>query len=80
MGVDFLLEQNYNYCRSRKGGDYVAPRVGRPPKEVTKNVNIGFRITKETADKLQWCANELKVSRVEVIERGIDLVEKDIKK
>ena len=58
----------------------VSPRTGRPPKEVTKSVNLGLRITKETADKLQKCADILHISRTEVIEKGIDLVEAEIKK
>ena len=58
----------------------MSPRTGRPPKEVTKSVNLGLRITKETADKLERCAQELHVSRTEVIETGIDLVERSLKK
>lgn len=58
----------------------MSPRTGRPPKEKTKNVNLGLRISEETAEKLQTCAESLKVSRTEVIEKGIDLVEKSLKK
>lgn len=58
----------------------MAPRMGRPPKEVTKNVSLGLRISKETSDKLQKCADALGISRTEVIERGIDLVDKGLKK
>jgi hypothetical protein len=58
----------------------MAPRMGRPPKEVTKNVSLGLRISKETSDKLQKCADTLGISRTEVIERGIDLVDKGLKK
>ena len=58
----------------------MSPRTGRPPKEITKSVSIGLRITKETADKLQRCADELQISRTEVIERGIDKVAEDIEK
>ncbi len=56
------------------------PKTGRPHKDITKNVNLGLRITQETADKLQKCSETLGVSRTEVIERGIDLVEAEIKK
>lgn len=58
----------------------MAPKLGRPRKEVTKNVALGLRISQETAEKLQKCADSLKISRTEVIEKGIDLVEKQIKK
>jgi len=58
----------------------MSPRTGRPHKEVTKSVNIGLRLTRETADKLQKCADSLGISRTEVIEKGIDLVEEGINK
>lgn len=58
----------------------MSPRTGRPHKDVTKNVSLGLRLTQETADKLQRCAKTLGISRTEVIEKGIDLVEKDMKK
>lgn len=58
----------------------MSPRTGRPHKDVTKSVNLGLRLTKETADKLQRCAESLGISRTEVIEKGIDLVDETIKK
>ena len=58
----------------------MSPKTGRPPKDITKNVNLGLRITKDTADKLQRCADALGISRTEVIEKGIDLVDAEIKK
>lgn len=58
----------------------MSPRTGRPHKDVTKCVNLGLRLTKETADKLQRCAELLNLSRTEVIEKGINLVEAEIKK
>ena len=58
----------------------MSPKMGRPPKEITKNVSIGFRITKETSEKLQRCADALGISRTQVIEKGIDLVEESLKK
>lgn len=56
----------------------MSPRTGRPPKTVTKSESLQLRITKETAEKLGRCANELGVSRTAVIERGIDLVAEEI--
>lgn len=58
----------------------MSPRTGRPHKDVTKSVSLGLRLTEETAKKLQRCANALEISRTEVIERGIDLVEAEIEK
>ena len=58
----------------------MSPRTGRPPKESTKEVSLGLRISNETAEKLRYCADKLGISRTQVIEKGIDLVEKKIKK
>jgi hypothetical protein len=58
----------------------MSPKTGRPHKDITKSVNLGLRLTKETADKLQRCAETLGISRTEVIEKGIDLVDETIKK
>lgn len=58
----------------------MSPKMGRPKKDVTKSVEIGLRLTKETADKLQRCADEMGTTRTAVIERGIDLVEAELKK
>lgn len=54
-------------------------QLGRPPKEVTKNINIGFRLSKETVDKLVECAEKMQTTRTAVVEKGIDLVYKSIK-
>jgi hypothetical protein len=58
----------------------MSPKIGRPHKDITKNVNLGLRITQETADKLQECSYILKISRTEVIEKGINLVYEGLKK
>ena len=58
----------------------MSPKTGRPHKDITKSVNLGRRLTKDNADKLQRCAETLGISRTEVIEKGIDLVDETIKK
>lgn len=59
----------------------MSPRTGRPPKEdQKKSVRIEIRITENRAEQLKRCAESLGISRAEVIERGIDLVEESIKK
>lgn len=52
----------------------MSPRTGRPSKEVTKSESLQMRITKETAIKLQQCADSLGITRTAVVEKGIDLV------
>lgn len=78
--MTFCPNNNIIIAGAKSEVNAVSPRTGRPPKEITKNINLGLRLTKETADKLQWCADTLEISRTEVIEKGIDLVEAELKK
>lgn len=57
----------------------MSPRTGRPKSENPKCVKMNIRISKQTAQDLQECADALNISRVNVIERGVDLVKKQIK-
>ena len=41
---------------------------------------MNIRISQETANDLQECAEALNISRVNVIEKGIELVKKQLKK
>lgn len=72
----------YNIKHGQKlGGDRVSPKTGRPYKgDAKKNVRIEIRITEEKSEQLKRCAKTLKISRAEVIEHGIDLVEAEIEK
>ena len=58
----------------------MSPRTGRPPTENPKNVKMNIRITEKTAKDLQECADKLNISRIGVIEKGIQLVKDDLKK
>ena len=66
--------------RRKVGGDEVSPKTGRPPVENPKSVKMNIRISQETANDLQECAEALNISRVNVIEKGIELVKKQLKK
>ena len=59
----------------------MSPRTGRPIKgEEPKNISLQLRISKKTADELKECAEILKVSRTEVIEKAVDNIFKKLKK
>lgn len=58
----------------------MSPRTGRPPLENPKSVKMNIRISEETAKDLQECAEALQISRVNVIEKGIQLVKADLDK
>lgn len=53
---------------------------GRPPIDNPKNVRLEIRLTKEEAELLQHCADELKTTRTEVINKGVRMVAAEIKK
>lgn len=59
----------------------MSPRTGRPPKAgTTKNVRLEIRLTEEKAEQLKKCAERLNTSRSDVIERGIDMVDRETQK
>lgn len=48
-------------------------KKGRPPKnEKSKNVSLQLRLTEKTANELKECAEFLKISRTEVIEKSVE--------
>lgn len=58
----------------------MSPRTGRPPVDNPKSVKMNIRISEETAKDLQECADALKISRVNVIEKGIQQVKANLDK
>lgn len=50
----------------------------RPKSDKSKNIRFNIRITKETSEKLEDCAKKLETSKADVVERGIDLVKKEL--
>ncbi len=74
-----MLEQYIIIAGAEKGCN-MAPKRGRPRKENPKNIELGIRLTQQKADDLQQCADLLGITRTEVIERGIELVKKSLRK
>lgn len=58
----------------------MSPRTGRPPVENPKSIKMNIRISESVAKDLQECADALNVSRVNVIEKGIELVKASLEK
>lgn len=52
----------------------------RPKSNKSKNIRFNIRITKETSEKLEYCASRLDTSKSNVIEQGIDLVKNELDK
>ncbi len=56
----------------------MSPKLGRPPKENPRNVNLNIRITNDEAKRIQKCADKMNMTRTDTIMKGIGLVEKEI--
>ena len=56
----------------------MSPRIGRPPKEHPRNVNLNIRITKEESERIQNCADKLNMTRTDTIMKGIAMGEKEV--
>ena len=54
--------------------------LSRPKSDKSKNVRFEIRMTAETAEKLEYCAEKLGITRTDVLHRGIDLVKLEIDK
>ena len=59
----------------------MSPRTGRPPKgKESRTEKINLRISKDEVQKIQNCADQMKVSRTDAIMKGIDLLEAELDK
>lgn len=52
----------------------------RHKSDKSKNMRFEIRMAKETAEKLEYCAEKLEATKSEVIRRGIELVKKELDK
>lgn len=59
----------------------MSPRTGRPPVNgESRKEKLNIRLTKKEKDRIDRCAEELKISRTDTIMKGIGLVEDEIGK
>lgn len=57
----------------------MSPRTGRPT-ENPKKIRLEIRMSEKEALDLQECAETLKITKTDVINKGIQMVKKSIKK
>ena len=57
----------------------MSPRTGRPTSN-KKTERLEIRLTPDEAKLLQTCSDELKITKTEVINRGIQLVKAELDK
>ena len=72
--LDFLWHTNYNIIVAQKVGDKMPPKTGRPQAKNPLTIEIKARIDKSTNDKLIKYCKENKVTRTDVVRKGIQLV------
>ena len=58
----------------------MSPRTGRPKIDNPKSVQVTARLQAETVEKLEECAEALKITKAEVIRKGIEIIHQGIKK
>lgn len=52
----------------------------RQKSDKSKNLRFEIRMTHETAEKLDYCARTLQVTKTEVILKGIEMVKSELEK
>ena len=79
--MTFCAHKNIINVRTRKRGETMVPKkAGRPPSDETMTDRIFVRVSKETVKKLDECTQELKMSRSDVVRKGIDMVHESLKR
>lgn len=69
----------FTRANKKKGSDAMSPlKKGQKLTDNPKNVSLNLRLTKSQADDLQYCAEKLKTSRTDVINRGVQKIKEEI--
>lgn len=64
-----------------KGVDRLSPRTGRPPlQDVSRTEKLNIRLTKKEKEDIEYCSENLNLSRTDTIMKGIELVKEKITK
>lgn len=65
----------------QKRGDEMSPRTGRPIKGDSKrDKSLQLRMSQQELDLLDECAKSLKITRTDVVNKGIQLVKTELDK
>ena len=52
----------------------MSPAHGRPPSKDPKNNNTRIRLTDREVQKLEYCSQQLGMTKADVIRKGIDMI------
>lgn len=58
----------------------MSPKMGQKLTDNPKNVKLNLRLTKQEAEDIQYCADKLHTTRVDVVNRGIRKIKEEIDK
>ena len=58
----------------------MSPKLGQKLTDNPKNVQLNLRLTKQEAEDIQYCADKLHTTRVDVVNRGVRKVKEEIDK
>lgn len=58
----------------------MSPKLGQKLTDNPKTVKLNLRLTKQEAEDIQYCADQLNTTRVDVINRGVKKIKEEIDK
>nr|DAI50708.1 MAG TPA: NikA, BACTERIAL CONJUGATION, RELAXASE, DNA [Bacteriophage sp.] len=58
----------------------MSPKLGQKLTDNPKTVKLNLRLTKQEAEDIQYCADKLDTTRVDVINRGVKKIKEEIDK
>lgn len=58
----------------------MSPKLGQKLTDNPKTVKLNLRLTKKEAEDIQYCADKLNTTRVDVINRGVKKIKEEIDK
>lgn len=54
-------------------------KMGRPKKDITRDIKVNTRLTEEEEEKLVYCCEVLGLTKAEVVRKGIDKIYNELK-
>lgn len=78
--LDFSVTRLYNDCVTKKRGDDMVAKVGRPKSENPRRNNTRLRMNDEEVAMLEYCAEQTGKTKTEILMLGLEKVYNEIKK
>ena len=80
-GIDMSSPHEYNYSSDKKGGLHMSPKkMGRPVSPDSKHTMFRVRLDDKSMKKMDECAENLKITRSDVVRKGIDVIHENLDK